>query len=527
MKDETHIKRITGAAESSLEREPLNAPEYANSLSFLPTSVRLLQGLRISLAEVLERKDVLDEGARIALQTADIVLNELLLRENRTFMTQLFAEMRDLASEGLALIEDSSDVLATDIAALPRFVGDSIAFDVAGSAIESVLSILSRQVDALRADPSESSLRFINRALDVETRLFTRPRIEPDVPPSTRNRITADSLGAYLSRRFKDRQYKILSFRELVEGFQKTTIFFVARDSLNREESMVVRAEKPDVFLRLDAGDVQSEFDIVSVVRDHGIPVAEPLWVEADPRELGCKFMVSRRLAGVNPGNPLSPQQLSEETARAIVHILARIHGTPLSDRIKASCIGHWLRYSNMHENTLASVHSWRNQLWMSRSNSSIATTRLYNWLVDNVPKNDGPVRLLHVDYGPHNILVDGDQVTGVVDWESVRIGDPAEDLSDLLSRFQGKIDRAKAVQWYRDAGGDEISEYRLRYFDAFNNMKTLVGPLSAAALYENEPQAPLRWCVLPLLYGSVSRNVEKKILAAEAVRGISGANKQ
>jgi aminoglycoside phosphotransferase (APT) family kinase protein len=486
--------------------------------SILPTSFRLLQGLRATLGQILSQESTLSDRARLSLQTADVILNELLLREDRSFMTELFADLRNLACDGAKLIEQPFRSLSEEIEKLPRSVANTAAYDVAGRAVESVLSILARQVEVLRGDERTQYRRFIGRAIDAETRLFTRPPAR--VVRSSAGAVAefeANTFEAYLARRFPDRRYKVLSFRELVEGFQKTTILVAAEDRFNQSENMVIRAEKPDVFLRLDAGGVQQEFELVCIVRDHDIPVAEPLWVEENAREMGRRFMVSRRVAGTNPGNPLSPQSLSDKTARAIVHILARIHSTPLTDRVRNSCVGHWLEYPSLRDNTLASIDSWRNQLWMPRTNASVATTRLHNWLVDHVPDEEAPVRLLHVDYGPHNLLVDEQaEVTGVLDWESVRIGDPAEDLSDLLSRFQGKIDRKLAIEWYREAGGDDISEYRLHFFDAFNNMKTLVGPLSAAALFEHQAEAPLRWCVLPLLYGAVSRGVEEKISAVE-----------
>ena len=484
-----------------------------------PSSLRLLQGLRATLGGILQISEGLDDRTRLSLQTCDIVLNELQLRENRSFMSDLFANLRSLAEEGAARIGGKSRSGATDLASVPLSVSNSAAFDVTGPAIESVLQVLAAQVDQLRRDERPETRQFVSRAIDEETRIFTYRSKQASVPAAaTGSSFTRAAFEAYLSRRFPEQQYKILSFRELVEGFQKTTILCVIRDARDDAQGIVIRAEKPDVFLTLDAGKVKEEFDIVTLLHRRGIPVAEPLWLETDPAELGYRFMVSRQVAGTNPGNPLAPETLDDETAREVVRVLAQIHAVRPDKRLQESCVAPWFGYSSLRENTLASVQSWKDQMWMPYCNASIATIRLYNWLVDNAPEENAPPRLLHVDYGPHNMLVEGGKVTGVLDWESVRFGDPAEDLSDLLGRFQGKIDRSKAIAWYREAGGDEISEYRLRYFDAFNNIKMLVGPMSAAAMFEYEEQTPLRWLVLPLLYGSVSRAVEDKIAAAETV---------
>jgi aminoglycoside phosphotransferase (APT) family kinase protein len=40
---------------------------------------------------------------------------------------------------------------------------------------------------------------------------------------------------------------------------------------------------------------------------------------------------------------------------------------------------------------------------------------------------------LVHFDFQPANLLVEGTTITGVVDWEGVRVGDAAFDLATLL----------------------------------------------------------------------------------------------
>jgi aminoglycoside phosphotransferase (APT) family kinase protein len=42
--------------------------------------------------------------------------------------------------------------------------------------------------------------------------------------------------------------------------------------------------------------------------------------------------------------------------------------------------------------------------------------------------------RLLHLDYHPLNVLVDGDQITAVLDWANARGGDPRADLARTAS---------------------------------------------------------------------------------------------
>ena len=41
---------------------------------------------------------------------------------------------------------------------------------------------------------------------------------------------------------------------------------------------------------------------------------------------------------------------------------------------------------------------------------------------------------VVHYDFSPHNVLVDGDRITGVVDWDGATNGDAAFDLVTLAA---------------------------------------------------------------------------------------------
>lgn len=60
-----------------------------------------------------------------------------------------------------------------------------------------------------------------------------------------------------------------------------------------------------------------------------------------------------------------------------------------------------------------------------------------------------GAADILHYDFNPANILVDGAAVSGVVDWEGVRAGDRAFDLATLLF-YVYEAKAARAALWSR-----------------------------------------------------------------------------
>jgi len=89
--------------------------------------------------------------------------------------------------------------------------------------------------------------------------------------------------------------------------------------------------------------------------------------------------------------------------------------------------------------------------------------------VVRAVPDFDphAPVRLLHLDYHPLNVLDDGARVTGVVDWANTALGDPRLDLARTLGIFAlaslfDVVDQdglASFVEHYR-SGYTEVAEF-------------------------------------------------------------------
>lgn len=57
-----------------------------------------------------------------------------------------------------------------------------------------------------------------------------------------------------------------------------------------------------------------------------------------------------------------------------------------------------------------------------------------------------------------------------VDDWEYLMFGDPAEDISMLFFTLSGHVSKDAIMELYRQCGGREISEYRLRYFDVISH---------------------------------------------------------
>jgi aminoglycoside phosphotransferase (APT) family kinase protein len=105
-------------------------------------------------------------------------------------------------------------------------------------------------------------------------------------------------------------------------------------------------------------------------------------------------------------------------------------------------------------------------------------------WLRANAPEPAEP-RLVHGDYRLGNFIVDENGLAAVIDWELSHLGDPAEDIGwlcirswrfgndDLPVAGVGQLDEFVAA--YESAGGAPVDRDRVRYWEAFGNVKWAV----------------------------------------------------
>lgn len=114
----------------------------------------------------------------------------------------------------------------------------------------------------------------------------------------------------------------------------------------------------------------------------------------------------------------------------------------------------------------------------------------MHDFFTQNLPEQ-GPARVVHGDYGTHNVMVGTDgKITAVLDWEIATLGDPMADMAYALNAWvnadelrgrgvpvvgpttaPGFPSREYLAERYAAATGADLSN--LAYYRAFNNFKT------------------------------------------------------
>ena len=167
------------------------------------------------------------------------------------------------------------------------------------------------------------------------------------------------------------------------------------------------------------------EFALLSVARQAGVTVPEPLWLCEDAGVLGKAFYVMRRVAGT-----AAPHRLMKEAdlggdrdvlAARLGEQLARIHSV-VPPRAELAFLG-----DPPADPAKAAIARYRDYL-DDLGGGFLALEWGLRWCELHTPKPEGPV-LVHQDFRTGNYMVDRAGLTAVLDWEFADWGDPMSDL--------------------------------------------------------------------------------------------------
>lgn len=215
------------------------------------------------------------------------------------------------------------------------------------------------------------------------------------------------------------------------------------------------------------------EFRVLEAAFRAGVTVPEPLWLCEDLDVSGQLFYVMTRASGSASPRKLVKSDFTSEQRRTIVRRLgaelAKLHAVrpPMHSLT-------FLPLPDQGDAALSRVSIYRLHLREIAEPHPVLEWAL-NWLEDNAPE-PGPAVLCHCDFRTGNYMVDGEQLTAILDWEFAAWSDPAEDLGWFCSRSWrfgahereagGVGEKQDLLEGYREAGGTEIDPAAVSYWE-------------------------------------------------------------
>lgn len=215
------------------------------------------------------------------------------------------------------------------------------------------------------------------------------------------------------------------------------------------------------------------EFAVLKAAFDAGVTAPEPLWLCEDEAISGAIFYVMKRAGGTASPRKLVKTEYTPQARRKLTRRLgeelARLHSIrPPEEGLD------FLPMPQQEHPALSRVMRYRRYLKDIGEPHPVLEWAL-NWLQDNAPEPEATV-LCHCDFRTGNYMMDGDELTAVLDWEFATWSDPCEDLGWLCAscwRFGqdqrevgGMGDKSDLLAGYRELSGNRIDPRHVSYWE-------------------------------------------------------------
>ncbi|HZZ48112.1 MAG TPA: phosphotransferase family protein [Pseudonocardia sp.] len=251
------------------------------------------------------------------------------------------------------------------------------------------------------------------------------------------------------------------------------------------------------------------EFAVLRSLERSALPTPVARWLDADGHTLGRPSLIMRRLPGTCDYRVLRdtdrPLDARVALARAFCELLCDVH------RVDWRALGL--------TETLSDPGPAAARVELVRWAAVLRADQLEPWpelefaiavLGEYAPISTGTV-LVHSDFKPGNILLDGDRVTALLDWELAHLGDPLEDLGWVTQPLRAgehtieeAWEAADLVEHYERTTGSKVDRRALAWWVTFSTFKTAVMQVSGLRAFvegrADEPYRPTRRVLTTML---------------------------
>ncbi|UZW57507.1 phosphotransferase [Sphingobium sp. JS3065] len=295
--------------------------------------------------------------------------------------------------------------------------------------------------------------------------------------------VSADQMSDYLRRRFGREDCRAMTVKPIPGGRSKGTILLDARIG-QETHSFVIRKDFSKNFM---GSMVKDEFPVIRAAFDAGIKVPEPLWLEEDAGILNGQFIVFERIAG-GPAGTMFDIMAGPGVIRDYAGQLARMHRIDVA----ATGLDQQLKFGDSEAPVAEMV---RQSYAKHRANTpdELLLEVAHQWLLANLDCVSQRRALVHGDAGFHNVLYDGDRMTGLLDWELAHVGDAAEDLMKCRAAASQVIPWEEFMQIYTDHGGEPTTPLRDKFFTVWRLVDFSLYAADARAMFESGEDSDLR----------------------------------
>lgn len=400
------------------------------------------------------------------LACAEVVLNELMLRSEGAAHVAIVRRGLELLADGRELLPpgDRGEPFAVSVP-----VSEDSNTDVLMDAIARIGGAVTNLMRRLDDAPGSPARAWCERVCDWEAGLYAHSLTDAGAAaPPEPDPFTRAAFEAYLRRRFPEwTGLAITGFTVLTGGFSKRTVLFDVEDATHGPRSLVLRAEQEISLPRFS--DVIEEFYLASYLAEAGLPTPGTVSLESNLRHFGKPFAIIEKAEGLNygwtMGRKLAP---TEALVDSIIDALCAMHTVPIrhdDPRIAQSHLAQWRGCETVRDATRRYVSVYMDGLIRQTGiEPSPELVRAMRWLQANVPDVSEPPVLVHHDFGLNNLLIEGERVSAILDWEAAIVVDPAYDILVMQRELAEVISLEEFLDRYHARTGRRITPYNMAY---------------------------------------------------------------
>ena len=223
------------------------------------------------------------------------------------------------------------------------------------------------------------------------------------------------------------------------------------------------------------------------------IPAPALLWSDdGEDNPFSRPFLVMERIAGDVPvGWHELPEPRRARVGEHAMEVLAALH------EVDSSAM------SSPNDKPSASPTElgwYRRRLERLEPLPAVLTGALW-WLERHEPPPPDRSVLVHGDYRMGNLIVQGDRITGVLDWEMAAPGDPLADLAWCFIPLWAPpgVDEPALIRLYEEHTGDAVDEERFHWHRVLGYVRLAYYALAGTRAFDSRRSDDLRLAALRL----------------------------
>ncbi|WP_157219216.1 phosphotransferase family protein [Flavisphingomonas formosensis] len=209
---------------------------------------------------------------------------------------------------------------------------------------------------------------------------------------------------------------------------------------------------------------VTDEWGPLNRLWDHGARIPQPFVLEPSGAVIGDPFIVFARASGAPVGSIYVPPGRNPALLADTAGCMARVHAVPTDD---------WPRADQPQGDAFfdAQFHDYLAD-WQALGERSAIMDACFDWIARNRALAYGPPALVHDDFNYNNMLVEGDRVSAVLDWEFAHVGTPAADVAYLCYAAESMASFGDFLAAYEAAGGTRPPDRQLDFYRLWGQLR-------------------------------------------------------